>query len=125
MANANIVKLRLYCLYNFVTSLLYPTWFFVSIAESTPSYSGIDDEDIEEEFKKLELELESENPQVTIPKTGYYEAAEETLASESADLSVAFSSLGLKDGPAEPSPTQNSVVPARNNESKHPMLEAA
>ncbi|KAK0583310.1 hypothetical protein LWI29_035600 [Acer saccharum] len=97
-----------------------------TVLESTPSYSGIDDEDIEEEFKKLELELESENPQVTIPKTGDNEAAEETLASESADLlSVAFSSLGLKDGPAEPSPTQNSVVPARNNESKHPMLEAA
>ncbi|KAK3194426.1 hypothetical protein Dsin_025736 [Dipteronia sinensis] len=97
-----------------------------TVLESTPSYSGIDDEDIEEEFKKLELELESENPQVTIPKTGDNEAAEETLASESADLlSVAFSSLGLKDDPAESSPTKDSMVPARNNESKHPIHEAA
>ncbi|KAK1559243.1 hypothetical protein Q3G72_012316 [Acer saccharum] len=97
-----------------------------TVLESTPSYSGIDDEDIEEEFKKLELELESENPQVTIPKTGDNEAAEETLASESADLlSVAFASLGLKDGPAESSPTEDSMVPATKNESKHPMPEAA
>ncbi|KAK2649852.1 hypothetical protein Ddye_017341 [Dipteronia dyeriana] len=97
-----------------------------TVLESTPSYSCIDDEDIEEEFKKLELELESENPQLTIPETGDNEAAEETLASESADLlSVAFSSLGLKDGPAESSPTEDSMVPARNNESKRPMPEAA
>ncbi|KAJ4727940.1 Charged multivesicular body 7 [Melia azedarach] len=94
------------------------------VIESTPSYSGIDDEDIEEEFKKLELELKSENPEVTMP--GASEEARETGASESAEsLSFAFSSLGLEDGPARASATRDSEVPVRSNESKYPVLEAA
>lgn len=100
----------------------------MAIAESASSDEGIDNEDIEEEFKKLELEVESENSQVMILKTGVNEAARETLSSESAEsLSVAFSSLGLGDGPATASASaiQTSVEPFRNKESENRMPEAA
>lgn len=124
MANVNVVGIK--------SCHIWMLWFlqssvscvFFIIVESTPSYSGIDDEDIEEEFKKLELELKSENPEVTMP--GASEEARETGASESAEsLSFAFSSLGLEDGPARASATRDSEVPVRSNESKYPVLEAA
>lgn len=87
-----------------------------------PSYAGIDDEDIEEEFKKLEQEVECERPKPTVSKTGVNEPA----ASESAEsLSVAFSTIGLNDGQATALAISDTVVPVRSNESKHPMLESA
>ncbi|KAJ0113355.1 hypothetical protein Patl1_00764 [Pistacia atlantica] len=100
------------------------------VLESASSDKGIDDEDIEEEFKKLELEVESENSQVMTLKNGVNEAERETSSSESAEsLSVAFSSLGLGDGPtrasASASPIQASVEPFRNKESENRMPEAA
>lgn len=87
-----------------------------------PSYTGIDDEDIEEEFKKLEQEVECERPKPTVSKTGVNEPA----ASESAEsLRVAFSTIGLNDGQATALAISDTVVPDRGNESKHPMLESA
>lgn len=62
---------------------------------------------------KLELELESENPQINT-------AAEETAASESTDsLMAAFSNLGLKDRPSKSSPLEDSSTPAKSNDIKH------
>ncbi|XP_044493257.1 charged multivesicular body protein 7 [Mangifera indica] len=98
------------------------------VLESAPLDPEIDDEDIEEEFKKLQLEVESENSRVLIPKTGLNEAARETLSSESTEsLSAAFSSLGLGDGPARASASgiQSSVEPFSNKESDSRMPEAA
>lgn len=87
-----------------------------------PSYTGIDDEDMEEEFKKLEQEVECETPKPTVSETG----VDEPAASDSAEsLSVAFSTIRLKDGHATALAIQDAVVPDRSNESKHPMLEAA
>lgn len=87
-----------------------------------PSYTGIDDEDVEEEFKKLEQEVECERPEPTVSKAGVNEPA----ASESVEsLSVAFSTIGLKDDQATAIGIRDTVVPDRSSESKHPMLEAA
>lgn len=64
--------------------------------EQTPSYVDIDDEDIEEEFEKLELGVEKE---AQVP------AAEKTTSAEF--ISDAFSNLKLSDRPAvEPEVTQ-------------------
>lgn len=107
----------------FVTSALYCIWLvFLVNSKSVPSYTGIDDEDIEEEFKKLEQEVECERPKCTVSKTG----ANEPAASESAEsLRVAFSTIGLNDGQATALAISDTVVPDRSNESKHPMLESA
>lgn len=98
----------------------------MAYVESTPLYTDIDDEDIEEEFKKLELEFESGNPQVTTPETEVAEAATQAEAQESAEsLTAAFSSLGLKDGSAKGSAASDSVAPVGNNDLKHHMPEPA
>lgn len=78
--------------------------------EATPLYTGIEDEDIEEELKKLELEHESESPQVLIPKTTATEtASSQKVALETAEsLSKALSSLELADGVGKQVQTQSS-----------------
>ncbi|GKV23339.1 hypothetical protein SLEP1_g33077 [Rubroshorea leprosula] len=86
--------------------------------ESAP-YLGIDDEDIEEEFQKLELEVGRENVQDLSPETSNNNAA------ESADLlSDALSSLKL-DTPHIDSTSQDSTAPVRKKDSKNLILEAA
>ncbi|XVE73555.1 hypothetical protein DITRI_Ditri11bG0128000 [Diplodiscus trichospermus] len=87
--------------------------------ESAP-YLGIEDEDIEEEFRKLELEVGNENLKDPIPEAGISNAA---AANES--LTDAFSNLNLVDAPAKGSAIKNSGIPAKNKESNSLMLETA
>ncbi|WVZ07069.1 hypothetical protein V8G54_020415 [Vigna mungo] len=69
------------------------------ILEQTPSYVDIEDEDIEEEFKKLELTVGKEAQVPTPEKTINVEGR---TGSKAADLiSDAFSNLKLSDHPAE------------------------
>ncbi|KAF2324985.1 hypothetical protein GH714_022089 [Hevea brasiliensis] len=90
--------------------------------ESTPSYSGIEDEDVEEEFKKLEFEVGSENLQPSVPGIGVCGTSGETDNLVSTDsLSDALSNLKLQDY----SQSQVSVVATRTKGSKNPTLEAA
>ncbi|OMO82307.1 Snf7 [Corchorus olitorius] len=86
--------------------------------ESAPSL-GIEDEDIEEEFKKLELEV-GENLKDSTPETGVSDTA-----GLNESLTEALSNLKLADAPAKGSATESSGVPAKNKESNSPMLEAA
>jgi len=68
-------------------------------SEQTPSYVDIEDEDIEEEFKKLELAVGKEAQVPTPEKTINTEGR---TASEAADfISDAFSNLKLSNHPAE------------------------
>ncbi|KAK9282142.1 hypothetical protein L1049_005054 [Liquidambar formosana] len=93
--------------------------------ESTLSCADVKDEDIEEEFKKLEMEVGSKNLQVLVPKTGVDIAAGETEASRSADsLSDALSNLKITDGAIKESGFRDSMVSMRNV-SKNLNLEAA
>ncbi|XVF22213.1 hypothetical protein REPUB_Repub12eG0154300 [Reevesia pubescens] len=87
--------------------------------ESAP-YLGNDDEDIEEEFRKLELEVGNVNLKDPIPEAGLNNTAE---SSES--LADALSNLKLVDAPAKESAIQNSALPAKNKESNTLILEAA
>ncbi|XP_062178199.1 uncharacterized protein LOC133883036 [Alnus glutinosa] len=95
--------------------------------ESTPSYTDdIEDEDIEEEFKKLELEVGSGNLQVPSSKVGVDSAAGQAEALESAEsLSAAMSNLKLTDNSPRESAIKNSMVPMRKNTSTNAELEAA
>ncbi|XP_034908658.1 uncharacterized protein [Populus alba] len=91
--------------------------------ESNP-ISGIEDEDIEEELEKLELELESENLQISKVEVGNTSGEMDALGS-TASLTDALSNLKLHDGSARESVSQKSPLPTRTKNSKHAMLEAA
>lgn len=95
----------------------------MSNAESNP-ISGIEDEDIEEELEKLELELESENLQISKVEVGNTSGEMDTLESTDS-LTDALSNLKLHKGSASESVGQKSPIPTRTKNSKHPMLEAA
>lgn len=72
----------------------------MAITESTPCTS-VEDEDIEEEFKKLELEIGSGNPHRPSEEVAAHSAAGETEALESAESLIdAFSNLKFADGPS-------------------------
>lgn len=97
-----------------------------ALAESDPSYADIEDEDIEEEFRKLELELGNQNPQILVSQAGVDTAAGETEASESSkSLCDALSDLKLADNAARGSTILNSTGSKRDNISKNLKLEAA
>lgn len=91
--------------------------------ESPSSYTFVDDEDIEEEFKKLELEIGSgNNAQPPIPEGEAYAAATETEALDSTEsLNEAFSNLKVTDGMSRTAAGQN--IPYK--ETKNLELEAA
>lgn len=97
--------------------------------ESTSSYTGIEDEDVEDEFKKLELELEvgSDSSQVCISKVGVKSVREEMEDQKIAEsISDALSNLSLVDvAPMVSITQQDSTDSTRNNLSKTPKLEAA
>lgn len=81
----------------------------------------MEDEDIEEEFRKLELEIGNENLKDLNPDAG-------VSNSEGTDQSLADALLNLKladDALGSGSASQNSGLPAKNKESNSPMLEAA
>lgn len=91
--------------------------------ESNP-ISGIEDEDIEEELEKLELELESENLQISKVEAGNTSGEMDALGSTDS-LTDALSNLKLHDGSARESVSPKSPFPTRTKNSKHAMLEAA
>ncbi|KAF5937237.1 hypothetical protein HYC85_024743 [Camellia sinensis] len=101
----------------------------VATAESTSSYTGIEDEDVEDEFKKLELELEvgSDSSQVCISEVGVKSVREEMEDQKIAEsISDALSNLNLVDvAPMVSITRQDSTDSTRNNLSKTPKLEAA
>ncbi|KAM7276922.1 hypothetical protein ACFE04_018788 [Oxalis oulophora] len=103
--------------------------------ESTSSYQGIDDDEVEEEFKKLELEMEWKNPEVLLGSlTPRREKEEEISASESAgSLSDALANLKLADSssrnrqkvlPRMPETTNQKVQPLTLHYSKIVQLES-
>ena len=91
----------------------------MTVSESAPSL-GIEDEDIEEEFRKLELEVGNENLKDPIP-----EASLSNAAGSNESLTDALSNLKLVDALAKGSAIQNSGIPAKNKESNSLMPEAA
>ncbi|XP_038682975.1 uncharacterized protein LOC119983364 isoform X2 [Tripterygium wilfordii] len=92
--------------------------------ELTPSVTDIENEDIEEEFKKLELEIKDEK--LSILGIGVGQAAPEKASSESAELLAdTLSNLKLGDGSAKNPGPPDSVAPGRTEKSKNPMPEAA
>ncbi|THG05846.1 hypothetical protein TEA_003957 [Camellia sinensis var. sinensis] len=99
------------------------------VRESTSSYTGIEDEDVEDEFKKLELELEvgSDSSQVCISEVGVKSVREEMEDQKIAEsISDALSNLNLVDvAPMVSITRQDSTDSTRNNLSKTPKLEAA
>ncbi|XP_034690778.1 uncharacterized protein LOC117918325 isoform X2 [Vitis riparia] len=97
-----------------------------ALAESDTSYVDIEDEDIEEEFRKLELELGNQNPHILVSQAGVDTAAGETEASESSkSLCDALSDLKLADNAARGSTILNSTGSKRDSISKNLKLEAA
>ncbi|XP_028088053.1 charged multivesicular body protein 7 [Camellia sinensis] len=100
-----------------------------NVLESTSSYTGIEDEDVEDEFKKLELELEvgSDSSQVCISEVGVKSVREEMEDQKIAEsISDALSNLNLVDvAPMVSITRQDSTDSTRNNLSKTPKLEAA
>ncbi|KAL7227033.1 hypothetical protein ACSBR1_021994 [Camellia fascicularis] len=100
-----------------------------NVLESTSSYTGIEDEDVEDEFKKLELELEvgSDSSQACISKAGVKSVREEMEDQKIAEsICDALSNLSLVDvAPMVSITQQDSTDSTRNNLSKTPKLEAA
>lgn len=96
------------------------------LAASNPSSIYIEDEDIEEEFRKLELELGNQNPQTLVSRAGVDTAERGTMASESAEsLCDALSDLKLADNAPRGSTNLNSTGSRRDYTSKTLNLEAA
>ncbi|KAE8723238.1 hypothetical protein F3Y22_tig00012523pilonHSYRG00057 [Hibiscus syriacus] len=92
----------------------------VEMALESAPYLDMEDEDIEEEFRKLELEIRNENLKDLNTESG----VSETPGSDQS-LADALSNLKLADAPAKGSAIQNSRIPAKSKESNDPMLEAA
>ena len=71
----------------------------MDFTESTPSYTSVDNEDIEEEFKKLELEIGcvSNSHQPNHEAEAHAAAAEATALDPAESLSEAFSNLKVMD----------------------------
>ncbi|KAL0459841.1 UNVERIFIED_CONTAM: hypothetical protein Slati_0611300 [Sesamum latifolium] len=93
---------------------------------SKASYTEVDDEDIEDEFCKLQLEIKGEMNQVTT-ETGFDRSAGPSEFLERTDaLSNGLSNLNLKDGPAMESEAECCLRPVGNKSmSKEGSLEAA
>ncbi|KAM4086894.1 hypothetical protein ACJW30_10G136600 [Castanea mollissima] len=93
--------------------------------ESTPSYADAEHEDIEEEFKKLELEVGSGNLQVPISQTGVDGTVGEVEALESPEsLSDTLSNLKLSDNSTRESASKSPMLAMRQNKLKNLVLEA-
>lgn len=92
----------------------------VENALESASYLSFEDEDIEEEFRKLEFEVGNENLKDTTREGGLSKAAASTES-----LTDALLNLKLVDAPAKGSAIQYSGTPAKNKESNSLMLETA
>ncbi|KAK7259094.1 hypothetical protein RIF29_24690 [Crotalaria pallida] len=92
--------------------------------EQTPSYADIDDEDIEEEFKNLEVAVEKE-AQVPAPEKGFANAEGRAVSEGTEVLNDAFSNLKLSDGPASAGKLRiTQVVSEGDKETKKLEMEA-
>lgn len=97
----------------------------VDVTESTPPYTDVEDEDIDEEFKKLELEVGSGNLQVPISQTGVDSTSGEVEALESPEsLSDALSNLKLSDNSTRELASKSPLLAMRQNKLKNLVLEA-
>lgn len=86
------------------------------IIESTPPYAFAEDEDIEEDFKKLELEIESANHLHPIPKSEAISAVRETEALESTEqLTDSLSNLKIVDNLARTTARSSTAMNKREN----------
>lgn len=95
----------------FIHELLCLARLFVDVAQSAP-YSDVDDENIEEEFMKLEMELESESSHV------------KPVTSDTADsLTEMFSELKL--GNTKQTLEEQATEPVRMKDSGKKIREAA
>lgn len=96
----------------------------LDFAESTPLYSVTEDEEnIEEEFKKLELEIGRENHHEPILKTEINSAVETDTSKSAEALIDSLSNLKLvDDGQARIQAVQSTSVTVRNNKTKSPEL---
>ncbi|KAF5462313.1 hypothetical protein F2P56_018334 [Juglans regia] len=92
--------------------------------ESIPSSNDIDDEDIEEEFKKLELEVGGGKLQVLNPKTRVDSPTAQVEVSVES-LSDALSNVKLTGNTTGESAMGNRMVSMRENKSKDLEFEAA
>lgn len=90
--------------------------FSCSIVELNSPYSLAEDEDTEEEFRKLEQEIESAGHHHPIPKAEAKSAVGETEALESSkQLTEALSNLKLEDNPVRtPASPSTSVNRTKN-----------
>lgn len=95
-----------------------------NVIESTPLYSVTEDEEnIEEEFKKLELEIGCENHHEPILKTEINSAVETDTSKSAEALIDSLSNLKLvDDGQARIQAVQSTTVTVRNNKTKSPEL---
>lgn len=92
----------------------------LDFAESTPLYSVTEDEEnIEEEFKKLELEIGRENHHEPILKTEINSPVETDTSKSAEALIDSLSNLKLvDDGQARIQAVQSTSVTVRNNKTK-------
>ncbi|PSS06277.1 Charged multivesicular body protein [Actinidia chinensis var. chinensis] len=88
-----------------------------NVIESTPLYSEIEDEDVEDEFKNLQLEVENDSSQVCISKVEMNSAGGESEEQKTAadSLGDALSNLSLVDGTSVDSVTLGSMDRTRNS----------
>lgn len=100
-------------------------WVSLDFAESTPLYSVTDDEEnIEEEFRKLELDIGHENHHEPIVKTEVNNAVETQSSAEV--LLDSLSNLKLSDdGQARIPAIQGTASTVRNNKTKTSDLATA
>ncbi|KAM5558511.1 hypothetical protein ABKV19_020292 [Rosa sericea] len=97
-----------------------------NVIESTPLYSVTDDEEnIEEEFKKLELDIGLENHHEPIQKTEINNAVETDISESAEALIDSLSNLKLVDGGQARIPAVSTSSTARNNKTKSPELATA
>ncbi|WCJ22587.1 SNF7 family protein [Euphorbia peplus] len=92
--------------------------------ESTPSYTDLEDEDMEEEFKKLEFELGTEDLQPQVQGVGVSGTSGLSGNSELADsLTNAMSDLRIHGASTKESINQGSAVATRTNDVKRTAVE--
>lgn len=96
----------------------------MTTADQTPLYTDIEDEDIEEEFSKLEVAVGRE-AQVPAPEKAFTNAEGRAALEATEVLNDAFSNLKLSDGPASAGKLKNTkVVSEGNKESTKLEMEA-
>ena len=94
---------------------------FAAVSEQTPSYADVEEEDIEEEFKKLELAV-AEQHEVPTAEITSVEGKEELEATDF--INDALSNLKLSDGPVRKAEVRH-VASTGDRELKNFEMEGA